>query len=72
MNEIADDDDGMIEIMCPEEISAFASEDEEDEYWSTHCLGETYFARVGSIPNDSPLLPPIDRSLLPRALRQQN
>lgn len=43
-------EDEMIEIKGPEDFPEFANEDEEDAFWSTHCIGPDYIARVGELP----------------------
>lgn len=57
-------DHQMTEITSPEEIPAFANEDEEHTFWSTHCIGQAYLDRVGGWTREETLpvpLPPKGR-----------
>ncbi len=64
------DEDGFTVVHAPEEIPSFKNEDEEDEWWSTHSLGDEFWSRSSEVPED--MLPPIDRSRLPEALRRES
>ena len=48
----------LIEIHSWDEVPEFASETEEAEFWSTHCLGDEILAEMTPIPED--VLPPVE------------
>ena len=44
----------MIEIEGPADVPQFADEDEEAEFWATHCLGEKFAARLRRVDASQP------------------
>jgi hypothetical protein len=41
-----DVDDGLVPVNSRDEIPRFSSEDEEREFWATHCFGEKLLAEM--------------------------
>ena len=56
--------DDFVEVNSPEEIPDFANEDEEHEFWQTHCLGPGMLSRMRRVAEGQQLraaLPPTHR-----------
>ena len=60
----------LVEVLRPEDIPVFANEDEVHAFWSTHCIGPAYVARVGRIPEGTFPLPPIRQERSPARGRE--